>query len=256
MTPDAAPWIDAQWPMAASVHGFTTLRGGLGVSRAPFDRFNLGTRYGTDRDDPDAVTRNRELLAERAGLPSPPHWLHQVHGVEVVRFDGRSDAGDEPVGDASVTSSPGTVLAILTADCLPVLFAAEDGSEVGAAHAGWRGLAAGVLEATVAAMRTTPGRLRAWLGPAAGPRHYEIGEEVHDAFVAHDAEAASAFVATRPQHWRVDLYALARMRLAQAGLAADHIHGGGLCTISEPERFYSHRRDRRTGRMATLIWMQ
>ncbi|MGH8082472.1 MAG: peptidoglycan editing factor PgeF [Lysobacter sp.] len=248
------PWIDAKWPLPATLHGFTTVRGGLGVSQAPFDQFNLGTRYGTDRDDPAAVTRNRELLIERAALPSAPRWLHQVHGAGVLRFDA-TPRDDEPEADASVTSERGVVLAILTADCLPVLFAAADGSEIGAAHAGWRGLADGVLEATVAAMRSAPDRIHAWLGPAAGPQHYEIGTEVRDAFLARDAAADAAFVATRPGHWRVDLYALARQRLAQAGLRAEHIHGGGLCTISEPDRFYSHRRDRRTGRMASLIWM-
>jgi YfiH family protein len=155
-----------------------------------------------------------------------------------------------------VTSTPGTVLAILTADCLPVLLCAEDGREVGAAHAGWRGLAAGVLEATVAAMDTSPDRLLAWLGPAAGPDHYEIGAEVYEAFLSDDPTAAGAFTATRPQHWRVDLYALARRRLRQAGLAAASIHGGGLCTIGDPRRFYSHRRDARTGRMATLVWIE
>jgi YfiH family protein len=154
-----------------------------------------------------------------------------------------------------VATTPGTVLAILTADCLPVLLCADDGSEVAAAHAGWRGLAAGVLEATVAAMRTPPGRLLAWLGPAAGPARYEVGIEVRDAFVSRHADAAEAFVATRPQHWHVDLYALARQRLRQAGVAAGRIHGGGLCTIGNPQRFYSHRRDQRTGRMATVIWM-
>lgn len=255
----AAPWIDADWPLPASVHGFATVRDGLGVSQAPFDRFNLGTLYGSERDDPAAVMRNRELLHERAALPSAPRWLHQVHGAGVVRFDD-SDADRqaqtfEPEADASVTSTRGVVLAILTADCLPVLFAAQDGGEIGAAHAGWRGLADGVLEATVAAMHNAPDHLHAWLGPAAGPRHYEIDVLVRDAFLARDPRADAAFVTTRPGHWLVDLYALARMRLAGAGLRADHIHGGGLCTIAEPERFYSHRRDRRTGRMATLIWM-
>ncbi|QWP78660.1 peptidoglycan editing factor PgeF [Lysobacter sp. K5869] len=251
----AAPWIEADWPAPPGVRGFTTVRRGLGVSQAPFDSLNLGTLYGEQRDEPAAVLRNRELLAQAAALPSPPRWLHQVHGVGVVRFDGDAPAG-EPEGDAAVTSTPGTVLAILTADCLPVLFAAEDGGEIGGAHAGWRGLADGMLEATVAAMRSEPARLRAWLGPAAGPQRYEIGAEVREAFLAVDAAAETAFVATKPGHWRVDLYALARQRLARAGVRADHIHGGGLCTISEPDRFYSHRRDRRTGRMATLIWMQ
>ena len=172
--------------------------------------------------------------------------------MDVVRCDGVA-ADDEPVADAAVASTPGSVLAILTADCLPVVFASAAGDEVGAAHAGWRGLAGGVLEATVAAMRTPADRLIAWLGPAAGPQAYEIGEEVFRAFVDRDAAAAAAFVATRPGHWRVDLYALARRRLARAGVT--RVFGGGLCTISDPQRFFSHRRDARTGRMATLVWI-
>ena len=153
-----------------------------------------------------------------------------------------------------MTSTPGTVLAILTADCLPVLLCSRDGDEIGAAHAGWRGLVAGVLEATVAAMHAPADRLMAWLGPAAGPADYEIGVEVYDAFVSRDWRAGAAFASTRPNHWRVDLYALARMRLQQVGVHPEAIHGGGLSTIGEPDRFFSHRRDARTGRMATLAW--
>lgn len=250
MTSD--PRLHADWPAPAGVHAFTTLRHGAGVSQAPFDTFNLGNRYASDGDDPVTVERNREALIALAGLPSAPHWLKQVHGVEVVRCEGVA-ADDEPVADAAVASTPGNVLAILTADCLPVVFASAAGDEVGAAHAGWRGLAGGVLEATVAAMRTPADRLIAWLGPAAGPQAYEIGEEVFRAFVDRDAAAAAAFVATRPGHWRVDLYALARLRLARAGVP--RVFGGGLCTISDPQRFFSHRRDARTGRMATLVWI-
>ncbi|KRD75603.1 peptidoglycan editing factor PgeF [Lysobacter sp. Root983] len=250
---DGDAWLQADWPAPANVRGFTTLRTGPGVSAPPFDRFNLGLRAG---DETDAVLRNRAALIEHAALPSPPRWLRQVHGVEVARFEGEADSSaDEPEADASVTATPGCVLAILTADCLPVLFAADDGSEVGAAHAGWRGLAAGVLEVTVAALRTPPARLRAWLGPAAGPRDYEIGAEVFEAFVAQDPGATEAFVATRAEHWRVDLYALARRRLVAAGLDSARVYGGGLSTISDPKRFYSHRRDQRGGRMASLIWM-
>jgi YfiH family protein len=164
----------------------------------------------------------------------------------------KADEGQEPEADASVTSTPGTVLAILTADCLPVVFAAKDGSEVAVAHAGWRGLAAGVLEATIAAMETPAHRLAAWMGPAAGPAAYEIGAEVFEAFVSRDPRAEAAFAPTRPGHWNVDLYALAKQRLADAGVT--DVHGGGLCTISDP-RFFSHRRDRRSGRMATLAWI-
>lgn len=245
------PLLFADWPAPPGVHAFTTLRHGIGASQAPFDTFNLGNRHAADGDDLVTVERNRQLLIEHARLPSAPHWLKQVHGVDVVRFETGSN-GDEAIADASVTSTPGVVLTILTADCLPVVIAAEDGCEVAAAHAGWRGLAAGVLEATVAAMRTPPERVVAWLGPAAGPHTYEVGEEVFRAFVGHDPASIAAFVATRPGHWRVDLYALARMRLAQAGVT--RVHGGDLCTISEPQHFFSHRRDARTGRMATLVW--
>lgn len=251
--PSGGALLPADWPAPRSVHAFTTLRHGAGVSVAPFDTFNLGNRYAADGDDPRTVERNRAELIALAGLPSAPHWLRQVHGTGVFRFDGAGDA--EPEADAAVTSVPGTVLAVLTADCLPVLFCARDGSEVAAAHAGWRGLADGALEATVAAMTTPPGELIAWLGPAAGPEQYEIGREVHDAFVARDPKAVDAFVTTRPGHWRVDLYALARMRLADAGVTCDRIHGGGLCTIADPQRFHSHRRDRRSGRMASVIWI-
>ena len=164
-------------------------------------------------------------------------------------------AGEGEVqADAAITATPGVVLAILTADCLPVVFAARDGCEIAAAHAGWRGLAAGMLEATVAAMATPASRLMAWLGPAAGPHAYEVGGEVFDAFVSRDRAAEAAFLPTRPGHWNVDLYALARRRLAAAGVM--QVHGGGLCTISDPQRFFSHRRDGRGGRIATLAWMQ
>ena len=244
--------LRADWPAPPGVQAFTTLRHGAGVSRAPFDSFNLGTRAG---DDADAAARNRAELIERFALPSAPRWLRQVHGTTVV-VEPRAverDA-DEPEADAAVTTIPGTVLAILTADCLPVLFAADDGSEIGAAHAGWRGLAAGVLEATVTTMQASPDHVVAWLGPAAGPQAYEVGEEVLDAFVSRDPRAESAFLQTRPGHWRVDLYALARQRLAEAGVT--RVYGGGLCTISDPQRFFSHRRDQRGGRMATLAWIE
>lgn len=252
----ASAFLPARWPAPEPVHACTTLRQGPGCSEPPFDRFNLGLRTG---DDPDAVQRNRAALVEAAALPAAPRWLRQVHGTGVVRFEADAAAGGAeeggPEADAAVTATPGIVLAILTADCLPVLLCAADGGEIAAAHAGWRGLAAGILEATVAAMHTPPERLLAWLGPAAGPQRYEVGEEVYAAFVAADPGARAAFDLTRPGHWNVDLYALARARLQAAGLHAPAIHGGGLCTISDARRFYSHRRDQRTGRMASLIWI-
>ena len=240
-------WLDADWPAPPGVRALTTTRHGLGISQPPFDRFNLGSRCG---DDVDAVAENRRQLEAALRLPSPPRWLRQVHGIAVAM----EPSSDEPVADASVTATTGTVLAILTADCLPVVFAARDGSGIAAAHAGWRGLADGVLEATVAAMRTPANDIVAWLGPAAGPQAYEIGEEVFEAFMSRDAGAAAAFVPTRPGHWKVDLYALARQRLAAVGVT--DVHGGGLCTISDPARFFSHRRDREGGRIATIAWIE
>jgi YfiH family protein len=253
-----APILPAHWPAPAGVRALTTLRHGLGVSAPPFDHFNLGNRSAADADDPHAVEHNRALLVEHLRLPSTPHWLRQVHGTEVLRVDAAAvalAAAAEPLADAAVTSVSGVVLAILTADCLPVVFAAVDGSEVAAAHAGWRGLADGVLERTVTAMRTAPAQLQVWLGPAAGPQAYEIGVDVYQAFIAGDAGAQAAFVASRADHWKVDLYALARRRLAAAGIPAAAIHGGDRCTISEPQHFFSHRRDRRSGRLATLVWI-
>lgn len=249
------PFLHADWPPPRGVRGLSTLRHGAGASRAPFDRFNLGNRSSPEGDDPAVVEANRRELAERLGLPSAPRWLRQVHGTGVLRF-AHDEAGPEPEADAAVTSTPGVVLAILTADCLPVLFAARDGSEVAGAHAGWRGLAGGVLEATLAAMHTPASEVVAWLGPAAGPQQYEVGVEVYDAFVAPDWSCGAAFSSTRPGHWRVDLYALARRRLELAGVAPTAIHGGGLCTIGDAGRFFSHRRDRRSGRMATLVWIE
>lgn len=239
--------VDADWPAPPGIRALTTTRHGLGVSQAPFDAFNLGSRCG---DDPGAVVENRRQLEAALRLPSSPRWLRQVHGVEVACGPGV----DEPEADAAVTATSGMVLAILTADCLPVVFSAKDGSEIGAAHAGWRGLCAGVLEATVAAMQTPAGHLVAWLGPAAGPQAYEIGEEVFEAFVSRDAGAAAAFAPTRPGHWKGDLYALARRRLAAVGVT--DVHGGAFCTISDPARFFSHRRDGRSGRLATLAWIE
>ena len=235
------------WPVPANIHAFTTTRLGPGVSELPFYRFNLGARCG---DSPMDVQANREALRREYRLPGEPLWLHQVHGIEVVSDDGTR--GSDPLADASVTEIPGSVLAVLTADCLPVLFCNTSGTEVAAAHAGWRGLAAGMLEATVDAMQSPPETLLAWLGPAAGAARYEVGEEVRQAFVSVDADAASAFTPTRPGHYRIDMPAIARQRLAACGVT--QVYGGEHCTLADI-RFYSHRREQRTGRMASLIWM-
>jgi polyphenol oxidase len=251
--------ITPHWHAPKNIHAFTTLRYGMGVSSPPFDQFNLGNRYSDQGDAPVSVETNRQLLMEKFSLPSTPHWLRQVHGVEVLRFDAPASLSgdfnrDEPVADAAVTAQKNCVLSILTADCLPVLFCNIEGTEVAAAHAGWRGLAAGMLENTVQAMHSKPETLMAWLGPAAGPLAYEIGVEVRDAFLHLDASAGAAFTSTRENHWRVDLYRLARLRLQSAGVK--NIYGGDHCTISEPEKFFSHRRDHHTGRMASLIWFE
>lgn len=258
----APPFFEcADWPAPPGVRGGSTRRHGLGASPPPFDTLNLGGHRLADGDAAEHVLANREALRAALGLPSAPRWLRQVHGTAVFDTEaGTIDglpvtAGDaEPEADAAVTRRAGVVLAVLHADCLPVLLCSDDGLVLGAAHAGWRGLAAGVVEATMAAMRVPGERVIAWLGPAAGPAHYEVGEAVRAAFIDGDAGAASAFVATRPGHWCVDLYALARRRLAALGVT--RIHGGGRCTIGEPDAFFSHRREARTGRMASLLWRE
>jgi len=195
--------------------------------------------------------------AVRAGmsamLPSAPVWLKQVHGIEVVDA-ALCEEGAPPQADAAFTREAGVVCAVMAADCMPVLLASRDGGAVAAAHAGWRGLCAGVIEQTIAAMRTPGSELQAYLGPAIGPRAYEVGEEVRDAFLARDAGAAHAFTAARPGHWLLDLYAIARQRLASQGVTS--VHGGAYCTFSEPERFFSFRRDKTMRRMAACIWRE
>jgi hypothetical protein len=237
--------IVPDWPAPPNVRALVTTRAG-GASRGPYASFNLDPRVG---DDPSAVERNREIL--RGCLPADPLWLQQVHGAEVVEAE---SAPARPRADAAVARTRHSVCAVLTADCLPVLLASCSGQAVGIAHAGWRGLAAGVIEATVARMAVAAGELVAWLGPAIGPRAYEVGQDVYDALVAADAAAAGAFTALGGGKHLADLYALARRRLAAAGVAA--VYGGGRCTHADAQRFYSYRRDRTTGRFASLVWME
>ncbi|BFI95125.1 MAG: peptidoglycan editing factor PgeF [Rhodanobacter sp.] len=242
-------WLFPGWPAPARVHAAVSTREGPGVSQPPFGRFNLGLRSG---ESADVVASNRDVLQQALDLPSAPRWLQQVHGTTVAEL-GPLPGGHEPQADAAVSRIPGTVLAILTADCLPVLFCADDGSAIGAAHAGWRGLAAGVLEATIEQMQEAPARLMAWLGPCIAGPSYEVGEEVRAAFVDRTPAAAGCFTATRPGHWHGDLVALARQRLAAAGIA--RVHGGGFDTFGDT-RFYSYRREgARSGRFASLIWL-
>ena len=229
------------------VRALVTTRTSLqGRSVAPYACCNLAGHVG---DDPAAVAANRAQL--RALLPAEPLWLNQVHGVVVASAETDAPGVD---ADASVARSPGRVCAVLTADCLPLLLAARDGAVVAAAHAGWRGLADGVIEASVAAMGRPGGELCAWLGPAIGPAAFEVGDEVRAAFCRHDARAAAAFVAHGAGKWLCDLYALARQRLAALGVT--QVSGGGLCTCGDAQRFYSYRRDGTTGRMASLIWRE
>ena len=244
----AAPeLIVPDWPAPASVHAVFTLRAG-GVSAPPFDSLNPASHVG---DEPGAVAENRARLRRQHELPSEPAWLEQVHGCRVADLDAGSSL--EGPADAAVTHDAGRVCVIQVADCLPVLLCATGASAVGAAHCGWRGLAGGVLEATVSALRTPPAELLAWLGPAIGQGHFEVGEDVHAAFTTGDPGAASAFVKNARGRWQCDLYALAKRRLAALGVSG--VYGGDWCTYADPVRFFSHRRDGRCGRMAALIWM-
>jgi YfiH family protein len=238
-------FLRADWSAPAMVRAGCSLRGG-GRSEAPYASLNLGAHVG---DDPAAVAANRALLRTTLRLPAEPFWLQQVHGINVADADANALAGP---ADAAVTRAGTRPLAILVADCMPVLFASADGAVLGAAHAGWRGLCAGVLEATVRAMGGGPQGIHAWLGPAIGAGHFEVGEEVRAAFVAHDARAGAAFTANARGRWQCDLQWLARARLAALGVR--QIATAGLCTYTDAARCYSYRREGRTGRMAALLW--
>lgn len=277
-------WITPDWPTPPGVKALSTLRGG-GASEAPYQSLNLGDHVG---DAPAAVAANRRALRAAAALPAEPDWLVQVHGARIRNLDEPGARTSSPEGapvdtaavttasghDGAVTRTPGRICAILTADCLPVLLAAEDGSAVGAAHAGWRGLAGGVIEAAVHALGVPPPALLAWLGPAIGPGAFEVGPEVREAFLAaaegaagagvagpgtagkgaHAASVAAAFAPNACGRFLADLYQLARLRLERLGIT--RIYGGGACTFTESAQYFSHRRDGRTGRQATLIWRE
>ena len=262
--PESLEFITPDWSAPAGVRATVSTRLG-GVSVAPWDSLNIGVHVG---DDPAAVLENRVRIRREADLPSEPVWLEQVHGTSVVVLDAssipRTATAEQlmesrrPRADAAVTREAGVVCAIQIADCMPVLFAARDGSVVGAAHAGWRGLASGVLGATVAAMDVPADQIVAWMGPAIGPEHFEVGDDVIAAFTAtarseHRAQTEAAFRSQPSGKWLCDLFALARLRLEALGVS--DVSGGGLSTVSDRRRFYSYRRDGQTGRMAALIWL-
>jgi YfiH family protein len=227
------------------VRAWVSERGG-GTSSGSYAALNLGVHVG---DSPERVAENRAILSAGVPLPSEPVWLEQVHGSTVLDLDRDAVAP----ADGAVTSRAGVVCAVLTADCLPVIFAARDASRVGVAHAGWRGLLKGVLPAAVRALGTPPADVVAWLGPAIGAASYEVGADVRDAYLARDAAADAAFAPNARGRWQADLYALARASLADAGVK--DVHGGGFCTFADANRFFSHRREAPCGRFATLVWL-
>lgn len=252
--PATPHFIEPDWPAPANVTALSTTRGG-GGSAPPYASFNLAHHVG---DSAAAVAANRAILAGALPGAARPQWLTQVHGTQVVAAD---QGVEYPEADAVWTRRAGVACAVLTADCLPVLFCSTAGDAVAAAHAGWRGLLGGVLEATIAAMKVPPGQLLAWLGPAIGPRVFEVGSEVRDRYLAAATDVANTEVAAcfvpnvyNPGHYFADLYGLARQRLQAAGVT--RVYGGNFCTFSETEQFFSYRRDGQTGRMASLILLQ
>lgn len=236
-------WIVPDWPCPSPVRALITTRSG-GVSTGHYASLNLGDAVG---DDPELVLENRRRLSRH--LPSGPRWLNQIHGEVVVEAD---RVAEVPCADAALTAKPDVVCAIVVADCLPILLCDRDSTWVAAVHAGWRGLCGGVIENTVRRMEVAPTELMAYLGPAIGPDAFEVGDDVYSAFVDRDTRAAAAFRSHTPGKWLADLFQLARQRLQDAGV--DSVYGGTLCTYNDPARFFSHRRDKVSGRMAALIW--
>lgn len=239
-------WMVPDWPAPSRVRAFVTTRAG-GVSEGAYATMNLGTSAGDDRE---RVRRNREIV--RAVLPGMPAWMRQVHGADVADLDCASESA--PTADAAVTGVPGRVCAVLTADCMPLLLCDDAGRRVAIAHAGWRGLARGVAENAVAALKTDAARVLAWMGPAIGPRAFEVGAEVRDAFMVSSPLAQAAFTPHVPGKFYADLYLLARQRLAALGVTA--IFGGGFCTYHDDTRFFSYRREKHSGRMGAFIWIE
>lgn len=239
-------FIIPDWPAPEHVKALTTTRVG-GVSTGPYDSFNLGDHVG---DNSLHVNQNRTSLLKQAELPEPPRWLSQNHGCRVV------DSSQWVIGDqadAIVSHTPNHVCPILTADCLPILLCNKQGDNVAAIHAGWRGLANGIIEQTIAKLSKDKSELMAWLGPAIGPEQFEVGPEVVDVFVQHNALAQYAFQQTDDTHYLANIYLLARQRLQAVGVSA--IYGGQFCTVTESKQFFSYRRDTATGRMASIIWI-
>ncbi|GMR20043.1 MAG: peptidoglycan editing factor PgeF [Gammaproteobacteria bacterium] len=239
-------WISPDWPAPAHVHALITTRKG-GVSKMPYDTLNLADHV---HDEKQAVLSNRTLLREQAGLSAEPAWLKQDHGARVVKAE---QAAADECADGSTTARNGVACVVLTADCLPVFLCDRSGSQVAVLHAGWRGMANGILESGVAAMKDAPSEILAYLGPAIGPHAFEIGPEVRACFIDCNCEAALAFQQHGEGKWLADIYLLARQRLNAVGVEA--VYGGGRCTLSEPEHFFSYRRDGECGRMASLIWI-
>lgn len=243
----SSDWITADWPAPANIVAGTTTRRG-GVSSGRYASLNLGAHIG---DQPEHVVENRRRFVAMCDLPGEPCWLRQVHGIQVVCAGATDVDGGPPQADAAIGRGIGDSCAIMTADCVPILLCSIDGHEIAAAHGGWRGLAGGVVAATVKEMSAAPGSLIAWLGPAISQDSFEVGDDVRDAFTALDAESAACFRANDRGRWQADLYGLARMWLASAGVTA--VHGGEYCTAADPQQFFSHRRDGSCGRMATFI---
>jgi len=242
-------FLRPDWPAPDNIQACVTTRQG-GSSTGPYAGLNLALHVA---DDPQQVLANRELLKQTLQLPAEPVWLQQVHGVQVIDAGNQPSPDVVPEADAAFTSMQNIVCSVMTADCLPLLFCNRQGSKVAAAHAGWRGLQAGVIEQTVAALQEPAENLLVWLGPAIGPYAFEVGEEVKQAFEEDIADAALAFRPSHPGHWWANIYLLARQRLQRVGVTA--VYGGGLCTYLDEHQFYSYRRDGHTGRMASLIWM-
>jgi polyphenol oxidase len=240
-------WLVPDWPAPPRVRAFVTTRAG-GVSTGDYESMNLGSSSG---DEAANVARNRLIVREK--LPSLPRWMKQVHGTNVADID-TLDGPEVATADAAMASRPGRVAVVLTADCMPLFVCDEGGARVAVAHAGWRGMAAGVIENTVRAMGGEPSRLLAWMGPAIGPRAFEVGPEVRQAFVAVDSAADAAFTSHKPGKYLADLYRLARQRLARAGV--QRVGGGGFCTYTEADRFFSYRRKQASGRMGAFIWIE